>query len=85
MAVSADWSRLPAECLSVGGDEHSVPVIRLMEADLQVQTASAGCLSPTSITLTHTHTCAGVGSYSKLLLLLVLCADTLIKHKWIVD
>ena len=33
---SADGSRLPAECLSVGGDERSVPVIRLMEADLQV-------------------------------------------------
>lgn len=25
-----------SECLSVGADEHSVPVIRLMEADLQV-------------------------------------------------
>lgn len=33
---SADGSRLPAVCLSVGGDERSVPVIRLMEADLQV-------------------------------------------------
>lgn len=32
---SADWLRL-LECLSVSGDEHSIPAIRLMEADLQV-------------------------------------------------
>lgn len=28
--------RLPAKCLSVGADERSIPVIKLMEADLQV-------------------------------------------------
>lgn len=31
-----DCPWLQAECLSVGADEHSVPVIKLMEADLQV-------------------------------------------------
>lgn len=54
-------SRQPSECLNVAGDEHSVPVIWLMEADLQVQTTSAGFLGSASITPppppTHKHKC----------------------------